>query len=222
MCWPSSTAGGDAGREASLERLVDVAVVCGTAGDVAGGASGADGGGLSFRLVVCPLCYLVGRCKGGWNGWEYLGFRRVGWPKVLFWVLVTFLCGLGFNVAAPHLGVDATPEFMVRVAESTQYPVLMVLGIVVGAPLVEEFVFRGVVFRGWAASGMGPWLTIALTSLMWTALHVQYDVVVLAWLFLLGLLIGYVRHRTGSIWGPLVMHAFNNALASVEIMHLIA
>ncbi|NNJ86844.1 MAG: CPBP family intramembrane metalloprotease [Akkermansiaceae bacterium] len=51
-------------------------------------------------------------------------------------------------------------------------------------------------------------------------MHVQYDIVVLSWLFILGLLIGYARHRTGSIWVPIAMHAFNNAMASLEIIHL--
>ncbi len=68
---------------------------------------------------------------------------------------------------------------------------------------------------------MGPWLTIILTSLMWTALHVQYGFIVLTWLFLLGVIIGYARQKTGSIWTPIIMHAFNNTLASIEILHLI-
>ncbi len=83
---------------------------------------------LISAALICPLCYLIGHLKKGWNGWEYLGFKKVGWLKILFWIGITFLMGLAFNFLAPYLGADATPEFMKRVATSSQYPMLHILG----------------------------------------------------------------------------------------------
>lgn len=181
-------------------------------GDVLGAVT------LISAVIVCPLCWILGHLKTGWNGWEYLGFRKVGILKILFWIGVTFLIGLAFNFVGPYLGVDESPEFTKRVAASSQYPILLILGVSLGAPFIEEFIFRGLLFRGWRDSKMSVWPTIILTSLIWTSLHVQYGIIILTWLFLLGVVIGYARQKTGSIWVPIAMHAFNNALASLQML----
>ncbi len=176
---------------------------------------------LISAIIICPLCFLFGHIKKGWSGWEYLGFKKVSILQILLWTGITFLMGLAFSLLSPYVGLDEPPEFMRRAAQSTQYPLLFILGVALGAPFIEEFIFRGLLFRGWRDSKMGPCLTILLTSLMWTALHGQYGFIVLTWLFLLGIIIGYARQKTGSIWTPIIMHAFNNTLASIEILHLI-
>ena len=173
---------------------------------------------LISAIIICPLCFFFGQLKNGWNGWEYLGFRKVRILPVLFWIGMTFLMGMAFNFLGPYLGVDESPEFVRRTAASAQYPILLILGVSLGAPFLEEFIFRGLLFRGWRDSMMGVWPTIILTSLIWTALHIQYNIIILTWLFLLGILIGYARQKTGNIWVPIAMHAFNNALASLEML----
>jgi membrane protease YdiL (CAAX protease family) len=96
----------------------------------------------------------------------------------------------------------------------------LVLGLVVGAPLVEEFIFRGLLLRGWWVARRGRLWAIPLTSILWTALHVQYDLPVLAYIFLLGIVLGYARILSGNLWIPIAMHAANNALATWEVLRL--
>lgn len=177
---------------------------------------------ITAALVACPLCYLIGRWCRGFSGGEYLALLRK--PRVLsiiLWSLATILLGLGFNFIAPSLGVDETPEFMTRAVRSSDFIIFMILGVVVGAPLVEEFIFRGVLFRGWRESKLGLWGTLVVTSVAWTLLHVgQYGLVILAFVFLLGLLMGYARERTGNLWVPIAMHAVNNGIAVFETIRL--
>ena len=45
---------------------------------------------------------------------------------------------------------------------------------------------------------------------MWTALHLQYDWFFLGEVFSIGLLLGYLRYRSNSIWLTVVLHGLNN------------
>ena len=60
-----------------------------------------------------------------------------------------------FGLLAPFLGIDGPDESMVTMANTTQFPILLFLGVAIGAPLVEEFMFRGALWRGWRASKLG-------------------------------------------------------------------
>jgi membrane protease YdiL (CAAX protease family) len=88
---------------------------------------------------------------------------------------------------------------------------MLLLGTVVAAPLGEELLIRGFLFRGWAASRLGPTGAIVLTALVWTFLHTQYDWLVLSQIFCIGLLYGWVRRRGGSTTATMILHAGQNA-----------
>lgn len=177
---------------------------------------------IAGAVVACPLCYVLGALRKGFSGAGYLGLVR---PKVLssvFW-----FSGFTGLIAAAAVVVPATPEnspeFMVDIVNSTTTPVLLVLGIVVGAPLLEEFVFRGLLFRGWRDSALGLHGAVAVTSIIWTLLHAgQYGAATLLWVFALGLVLGYARHYTGSLWVPIGMHALNNGIATIEMFRITA
>ena len=87
---------------------------------------------------------------------------------------------------------------------------------VVAAPIGEEFMFRGFLFRGWAGSPLGVTGTIVVTSAIWAAIHVQYDWFGIGQVFCLGLLFGWVRARSGSLLLTMMMHALCNIAATVE------
>ncbi|MDA7881162.1 CPBP family intramembrane metalloprotease [Akkermansiaceae bacterium] len=169
-------------------------------------------------FVVCPVCWLLGKVRPHWSGWEYLGVNSVrGWQWPL-WAGITYGLGTLFGLLGPSLGLDEMDESMVQMAESTDYAILLILGVAIAAPLVEEFIFRGVVYRGWRASKMGLSGTLVLTSFLWTILHVQYPFPILCFLFVFGIILGLAREWTGNIWIPVWMHFVNNAIASFGML----
>lgn len=171
-------------------------------------------------FLVCPFCLFVGDIRKPWSGFSYLGNARFRWWHLFFWFGALLLTLLVFStLIAPYLGVTEEPESMKAIAESTQYPILVILGVTIGAPLVEEFIFRGVAWRGWTETWLGVPGTILLTSLLWTALHVQYDFIRLGLLFALGIIFGLARHFTGNLWVPVAMHALNNAIACLVMFY---
>ncbi len=89
-----------------------------------------------------------------------------------------------------------------------------VLFAVVAAPLVEEFVFRGLVQRP-LERRWGPAPAIAFTALLFALVHA------LPWVLpmhlLLGVAFGFVVYATRSVWAGVLLHAANNSLAALGI-----
>lgn len=88
--------------------------------------------------------------------------------------------------------------------------------IVLAAPLTEEIAFRGFLYRGWAASPLGPASTIVLTSAIWAVMHLQYENFYLVQIFGLGLVFGWLRWRSGSTLLPLLLHVLVNFTALLQ------
>ena len=161
---------------------------------------------------------MVGKIRPNYTGWEYLGNHPVKWWHWPFWAAITIACSLLFGLLAPFLGIDGPDESMVTMANTTQFPILLFLGVAIGAPLVEEFMFRGALWRGWRASKLGLRGTLVLTSFFWAILHLQYPLVIIAYIFCLGLILGLAREKTGNLWVPVWMHAVNNGIATFEML----
>lgn len=171
-------------------------------------------------FFVCPLCWFLGQVRPGFSGWKYLGNNRVTWWHWPLWGLATLACAMFFDFLGPFLGIDEPDDSMVAMATSTDVPLFLYLGVGIGAPLVEEFIFRGTLWRGWRASRLGFWGTLVVTSFLWSILHVQYPMIIICYIFVLGLLLGWAREKTGSIWVPVWMHALNNGLATLQMLQL--
>ena len=88
-----------------------------------------------------------------------------------------------------------------------------ILGIVVLAPLLEEWVFRGVLFHLLLARA-GPGPTVVGTALLFALAHGQYRALDLLQVYLDGLLLGLARLKTGSTRVSFWMHLLGNAFAA--------
>jgi membrane protease YdiL (CAAX protease family) len=91
------------------------------------------------------------------------------------------------------------------------------LSVVIVAPVTEELLFRGFLHRGWAASRFGILGTIILTSALWAAMHLQYNGFGILCIFAMGLLLGWMRHRSASTTLTITLHALNNVIALVLV-----
>ena len=92
---------------------------------------------------------------------------------------------------------------------------------VVAAPLGEETLFRGFLFKGILHSRLGGAGAVLLTALIWALLHRQYDLFDMANIFAAGLLFGCARLRTNSIYPCLLMHGLMNLIATIEVAMVI-
>lgn len=95
---------------------------------------------------------------------------------------------------------------------------LMWFATIIIAPAGEEIMFRGYLFRGWVHSRRGAWIAIPLISLLWMALHVQYDWTGMAEILAAGLFLGWMRWRSGSTLLTFLLHALFNLEGMLETM----
>ena len=95
--------------------------------------------------------------------------------------------------------------------------VAYVIGLCVAAPIAEEFLVRGFLFRGWSQSFLAPVGTIVLTSVVWARLHTQYNLFYILWIFCVGILLGIVRLRSGSTWLTVMLHAAHNLVSIIHV-----
>jgi uncharacterized protein len=169
-------------------------------------------GSCPFTLTVIWLATCLARQPFG----DYLALRRPAGrdlvralAMVLAVQLVWFAAGWLISQQASQFATDAY-----RDARSSGWLPVYLAALFVFVPISEEFVVRGFLFRGWSQSFLGPFAAIVLTSAVWTALHVQYNAFYLSEIFVIGLILGYSRWRSGSTWLTVIVHAAIN-LASV-------
>jgi uncharacterized protein len=84
---------------------------------------------------------------------------------------------------------------------------------VVVAPIVEEVVFRGILFRA-LADRIGLWIGAIVSSAIFALIHIEVVLsqpVALGGLFMVGLLLALAYHWTGNLLVPILGHAVFNA-----------
>lgn len=93
---------------------------------------------------------------------------------------------------------------------------VMALALVVGAPLVEELLFRGL-FQRALVRRLGPSAGIVITAAVFAAVH--GSVAALPGLFLFGVVLGVLAHRAARLGPGIVAHvAFNAATVTVFLL----
>ncbi len=116
-------------------------------------------------------------------------------------------------------GRDVVPAFQIdihRTALAKGALLPMWLAIVVIDPVAEEILFRGFLFRGFVQEPRNALPGVLAISLMWALLHVQYDVLGTAIIFVLGVFLGFVRLYSGSTTLTILLHVLWNLESVIE------
>ncbi len=175
--------------------------------------------GMYVTQFICllPLILLASRFPGQ-SVRETLALKPVSTRQLTFWVGVYGL----YQAAAItlHTLVDIPVDDFVQ-DMAGQPHVLMALTLVLLAPVLEEVVFRGYLFKAWRHSWLGVSGTIVVTSALFVSLHLgQYGWAILGQLFVFAIILGLAREKTGSLVTPWLLHLLNNLMAVILIMYL--
>lgn len=170
--------------------------------------------GLVLYLVMTLFVFTFLRLRG-LDVVSLFGLNRMGWKTVVLpavvgivaiYPAVVVVAWVAKLVLGPEAGSDATIAFL-RSNPGPGALLLTGLLVVVVAPFVEEFLFRGVLY-GVARKFGGRYPAMIATSLLFTAIHLSP--LVLAPLFVLSLALTLSYERTGSLWTPILMHMIFN------------
>jgi len=154
---------------------------------------------------------------------DYLALRGTSWINFLIGALALGVLIAGWDLLSRATGREITPGFMEDVLKSARADGalwLLVIAFCIAAPVSEELFARGFLYRGWSESFLRPAGAIVLSSLFWTALHLQYDWFFFGEVFSIGLLLGYLRYRFHSTWLTIFVHGLNNLAAVVQSIWL--
>lgn len=94
--------------------------------------------------------------------------------------------------------------------------VIFVLCAMFGAPIVEEIAFRGMLYGALAKAHINERLVVVITALVFALFHFEPKRFLI--LFVIGIILGEVRRRTGSTGAAIVTHVVNNAPAAIFIL----
>lgn len=78
------------------------------------------------------------------------------------------------------------------------------------APVVEELIFRGAIFKSLEKAGYRPSFIIIITSISFCAIHVQHEIIFQLIMFPVLLIIGHSRSITGNVITPCIIHVLLN------------
>ena len=188
------------------------------------------GGGLTIALsvitglpAVLAALWLAIRISGMPFS-DYLALRWPSWKSVAAGIIALAMLVLGWEILSRAVGRESTPEFMMDVLKSARADGvlwLLVIAFCIAAPISEEFFARGFLYRGWSETFLRAPGAIVLSSMVWTALHLQYDWFFFGEVFSIGLLLGYLRYRYQSTWLTVIVHGLNNLAAVVQTLVLV-
>lgn len=170
---------------------------------------------LPVLLVIWGAVRLAGRSLT-----EYLALVRPRRNDVVIGVYVTFLFAVGVDVVTWLIGRDLIPPSvseMYTTSRDSGTLIYLLFGTVIAAPLVEELMFRGFLFRGWSQTRFGAVLGTLLTAPLWASLHMQYDLYFMGHVLVIGFMLGWLRARSGSTLLTMGLHALLNAWAMLEV-----
>ena len=175
---------------------------------------------IAIWLVLVLVVVWAGREEG-------LKFQQVFGPKaakispvyagLLVCSLLLFSMG-SFSVAFyfiswgfPERAAEILQTDLIVGSNSSEYPqlydALMLFLPVVFAPLVEEFVFRGILLQRWGVTWGLRWGIVG-SSVLFGVLHFNNPIGLTLFGFVMGLL--YVQTR--SLWVPIACHSLNNLI----------
>lgn len=132
-------------------------------------------------------------------------------PAYICMVIGTLGMALGLNYLFELLGITSSSETYKSVAE-VQYETPLYLGLIlygILVPLVEELVFRGVVFNR-AKKNMSVIAAILLSAVCFGVYH--QNMVQGLYGFLMGCLIAYLYEKFGHFYVAVLVHALSNVI----------
>lgn len=156
------------------------------------------------------------------KGWSFVEYIRLALPNNK--TIIVSLIGLYIFVAAMESAIyfsggDLVSPFQVDLYQSAKslgiLPALL-FAIVILGPIAEEVMFRGVLYRSLVTKSGQEIDAILITSLAWAMLHMQYDALGLLQVFVMGLFLGAMRWKTGSVGLTIIMHMLINSHAMAE------
>jgi membrane protease YdiL (CAAX protease family) len=166
---------------------------------------------LVFILLILILKIIR---KWSWRdlGWRSVSFKKI-WSQILrLYVLTLFINFMyAFYLIKRGFTPPSTDVYTILFDNADWIGFLfnLVLAVFI-APVVEETLFRGIIF-GSSRTYFGKWTAAAISAALFSALHFQ--IYGFFPRFILGLVLAHLYERNRSLLPSIIFHALNNSIA---------
>lgn len=172
---------------------------------------------LLFFFLYITLAVLRGHSFWSCLGWRKIPPKASGKPRH---ALFFFFCGCALSLSVALFTSKVKPPENIPIEELfkvRETALLFMAMAVIVAPLVEETLFRGYLYPLFARSfGVAP--GIVITGLLFGMMHgaqLGWTLSLVSVLVVVGIILTWVRARTGSVFASYLMHLGYNSLIAL-------
>jgi len=176
--------------------------------------------GMGSALFLIPLLVLILKLQGSSIN-SFFPLKVIDPKHFMLWIVVATAWMYGQDYLMELFNIVKIPEAMLNITYPSEFSKwLLIFGVGVMAPILEEVIFRGFLLKEFSFTFLGTTGAIFLTSAIWALIHSQYDWVYLLIIFVTGLLFGYARVKSETLLVPIVLHILFNVSAAIELYQL--
>ena len=167
--------------------------------------------GIAFYVAIAASILTLARFRAGtdWRRLLALPVERPWWRDRIYWALVAsgILYGAGASAALSEL-YPASKGWFTLEPGVVSLALTFVL-VVVAAPITEEIMFRGWIYTS-LRFRFSALVSVVVSALLFANAHYESSHLYALAVFPVGLLLGVVRERTGTLWATVSLHALYN------------
>jgi len=172
-----------------------------------------------YEYLAASLIFIIvfAICKRHHLSLRDFGFRPISAIKLIGYVAVSFtITFVAWIIIAPVVvyffplvNLEQSQEIFAPGMTIVTQILLIIYAIIIG-PLLEEVVFRGIIFPA-SANRWNLLIGALVSTIIWSLLHFQLNVIIFTLIF--GLILSVVYHKSQSLWPCLITHILKNAIA---------
>jgi uncharacterized protein len=181
---------------------------------------------IEGAFIIAPLYIAIHTFRSSPSRWK-LGLQALGFKSfnglqaaALIFVLIIAILAIDnlyqYVITFFHLNLQTNDQVLLQEGRNmpyTTYATLLVAVFV--APFCEEIFFRGFIFMG-LRSAMPVGVAIVASAFLFAVAHA--DLGSFAVLFIIGIVLAFIRWRTRSLWPGIFLHMLNNAIGAAAVI----
>ncbi|MDW0110477.1 CPBP family intramembrane glutamic endopeptidase [Sporosarcina aquimarina] len=175
--------------------------------------------GLFIANVLAIIAFLL-VIRTDKKFWTVFKGKKAPISKSIVWgVLGFFLALLGQMLAGyieQAIGITNGSDNTARLTKVAEVAPILIICIVLFAPILEEIVFRRVVFGG-IYTKTNFWIAALASALIFAAVHNELEHILVY--LMPGLVFSYIYYKTKRIWTPMIAHMLMNGFVMIVTLN---
>ncbi|MFJ7983198.1 lysostaphin resistance A-like protein [Lysinibacillus xylanilyticus] len=169
---------------------------------------------LSFAIALILSLILTSRDKAFWD--IYQG-KKETIPLSIMWGIIGFFLVffgqmIGAAIEMAIFGIQGGSQNTADIVSIAKGAPIAILAIVVFGPILEEFVFRRVIF-GSLVQTTNFWIAGVVSAIFFALIHFDFSHILLY--TICGLIFAFLYHKTKRIWTSIIAHVMLNGFVTL-------